>query len=759
MLKRYVAIFTVVIFIITMLPLTFVQKVHAYANDSYFNDLKVGLVSMSSTNITVTLNGDYTLNGQVYPSGAILNFGISGTNIIFNGANQSQINLVPNSSGNLLTITSGAVSNKYAGSFIIKVYNGKLMPINNIDMESYLKGVVGYEMSDSFPIEALKAQAVAARNYALSRIGYETAKGYDFDDTINYQVYKGYNASYTKVISAVEQTKGQVLLYNDKLVETLYSAWHGGSSEDSENVWGNSVPYLRAAQDTYESDPWPNGNRVLTNADIQAKLVTKGYLTSTDVFVKLDLSSITNFVSGRVSNINIIYKDSTGLVKTKSVTKDSTRTFLSLPSNLYTVIYDSVNGTYTFSGKGNGHGLGMSQIGAKNRGIAGQTFEQILKFYYQNSYLQNLKVYTASINNFTVSKTEVLVGQQVAANADVQGGSGSYMYKYEIIKDGNTVTTRDFAADKQLSFTPDQAGTYTINAYIKDALSLKDYDDMKLSTIKVYDKPDITFTGSGSSGLVQNTFNYSISETNGSGKAQYKFVVTKNSSIVTDSGYTDSNTFSFTPTAAGSYQVNGYVKDMLSENPFDAQSTLSLDIYNPEILTVTAVSYFYDGKSIAFTASSTGTSPLGLSYKYEISNAEKIIASNDFNNSNTFNLTQIAAGSYTVKVYGKDAMSSKPYDTMKQFNITINEKPVIITTLPLKYGMTNKDVTSLQTALVKLGYVISDKSGYFGTSTKDAVMAFQKSKGLTRDGVVGSMTCGALNDTLIEKSGIKSLNY
>jgi len=95
-----------------------------------------------------------------------------------------------------------------------------------------------------------------------------------------YQTYKGYDASLTKVFSAVDQTKGQVLLYNDKLVETLYSAWHGGISEDSENVWGNYVPYLRSVQDPFENLPWPKGNIVLTNAQIQAILVNRKYMAS-----------------------------------------------------------------------------------------------------------------------------------------------------------------------------------------------------------------------------------------------------------------------------------------------------------------------------------------------------------------------------------------------------------------------------------------------------------------------------------------------
>lgn len=1227
MLKRNTAIFTVIIFIITMLPLSYVQKVYAYTNSSYFNDLKIGLVSMSGANVTLTLNGDYTINGQAYLTGTVLNLGVNGTSITWNGTLQSQINLIPNSKTNLLTITAGTITNKYMGSFLIKVYNGKVLAINTLDMENYLKGVVGYEMSDSFPLEALKAQAVAARNYALSRIGYEAAKGYDFDDTTNYQVYKGYNANYTRVISAVDQTKGEVLLYNDKLVEALYSAWHGGISENSENVWGNYVPYLRSVQDTYESDPWPNGNRVFTNAQIQSTLITKGYLASTDTFAKLDLGSITNFASGRVASITIVYKNSTGLDQTKTVTKDNTRTFLSLPSNLYTVTYDAVNGAYTFTGKGNGHGLGMSQIGAKNRAAAGQTYDQILKFYYQNTYLQNLILkatlstltqssstafvgdtvsfnataaggngygylykyvikngpntvfttdYTSTstldfiannpgsytveayikdklsisdyddekvsffavygvpvINNFSLSKTDILLGQKVTANIDVQSGSGSYLYKYEVTKDGTVISTRDFSIDKQFTYTPDQPGNYSMTAYVKDALSTKaydfkqsqsftafnvlnltsfikddenvfigdvvnfstaveggsgkgikyrfvvikdgeivftrdfaadskfaytpnaagnyevdayavdaisdniydaadkmsflvkakdsltdltidknapfpgdtvtfnaaasasdtlykyivskegiqvfsseysansalqyvpaspgtyqvqvfakdsvspadyddtksltfivydypqlsgasadkaqllkndtihltaggmkgtnsylykfvvskdnivvaaqdyspsssydftpteegnykaavylkdalsfkeyddmkelaftvladakigtfqidktqylvgqtiyvdataslgsgsylykyvvtkngevvaavdynsaacmqykadaegsyeitvyvkdmlsskEYDDMSVTTVPVFAQPTMTLTASRNSALVGNTINYSISEANGSGKAQYRFVVIKDSSTVTDSGYVDANTFSFTPTAAGTYQIVGYMKDALSDNTFDAQNTLSLSVYKPQLTNVTVNGYFYEGKTLSFNASSTGSSSFGFNYRYEIYSS-KLEASSSYSISGTLSFTPAVPGTYTVKVYGKDGLSTNDYDSIKQFNITISAKPLYLSVLPLSYGMKNNDVVSLQNALVKLGYAISDPPGYFGTKTKNAVTSFQKSKGLSADGIVGNITYKALNDALIEKAGTKTLTY
>ncbi|KZL92598.1 SpoIID/LytB domain-containing protein [Clostridium magnum] len=851
MFKRYVASFTMFIFLVAILPITFVQKTYAYQNNGYFNNVKVGLLSMSSTNITVTLNGDYTLNGQVYPSGSILNIGVSGTSVTLNGTVQSQIILIPNNSSNLVTLTSGLVTNKYLGSFLIKYYNGKLLPINAIDIESYLKGVVGYEMANNYPMEALKAQAVGARNYAISRIGYGAANGYDFDDTPAYQTYKGYDASLINVISAVEQTKGQVLLYNDKLVETLYSAWHGGVSENSENVWGNNVPYLRSVQDSFENLAWPKGNVVLTNAQIQATLVSKKYLASTDTFVSLDLNSITKFTSGRVSKINIIYKDSTGAQQTKSVINDYTRSFLGLPSNLYTVTYDGVSGTYTFSGKGNGHGLGMSQIGAKNRAGAGQTYDQILKFYYQNVYLQNLiltpiltnftqstnsqligntisfnatstsgsgaylykyviknganvvytrdyssissldyvpssegdytiqvyvkdensiaeygdtkisffKVYQGpSINSFTTNKTQYLVGQTVNLNSTATLGSGSYLYKYVISLGGVTLLTTDYSSKSNLLYTVNNGGTYNITVYMKDSLSTKDYDDIKTLTITAYNQPTMTYTSTKNSILLGNTVNYNINEVNGSGNAQYRFVMMNGSSIVVDSGYSNLNTFSFKPTTAGYYQVVGYLKDSLSEKAYDVKSALNLNVYKPQIKTVNVSGYLFEGTAISFYASSVGASPSGLSYRHEVYSNGKMVASNTFSNSSSFSFTPATAGTYTVKVYGKDGLSTNAYDSMKQFNVTVNSKPLYLATLPLSTGMTGNDVLALQNALIKLGYSLS-ATGYFGSQTTSAVSTFQTNAGIPVSGIVGSWTYSSLNTALITKSGVKNLSF
>lgn len=330
------------------------------------------------------------MNGHVLASGTVLSIVSGVSDLLVDGISYPEVQLIPENSSNTIRLYNDTRALSYLGTLILKSEASKIMPYNIIDIENYLKGVVPYEMSEYYPSEALKAQAVAARNYALKKIGTRSSLGYDFDDTILFQVYGGYNPSYVNTIKAVNDTSGMVLLYNSILVEALYSSSNGGYTEASENVWGNYCEYLRSKPDEFENEFWPNGDAFFSSQQIGDILKIKGYLNFADTFLKIDIASITKFESGRINSLPIVYKNEVGIESTKYITKNSTRTFLSLPSSMYSVVYDEVTDMYTFSGKGYGHGLGMSQIGAKNRARAGQTFEEILKFYYDGTYLETI---------------------------------------------------------------------------------------------------------------------------------------------------------------------------------------------------------------------------------------------------------------------------------------------------------------------------------------------------------------------------------
>ena len=143
----------------------------------------------------------------------------------------------------------------YPGDLTLTVKDGAIRPLLTLPLEAYLQGVVPYEMSDSFPLEALKAQAVCARTYALSKIN--SSGEWDVVDNTNDQVFRGVPDKSENTSRAVEETAGLVLTYNNKLITAWYSASNGGQTELPGNIWnGGSIPGCFAITD----DPWDAGN-------------------------------------------------------------------------------------------------------------------------------------------------------------------------------------------------------------------------------------------------------------------------------------------------------------------------------------------------------------------------------------------------------------------------------------------------------------------------------------------------------------------
>ncbi|MDF2882328.1 MAG: SpoIID/LytB protein [Clostridiaceae bacterium] len=384
--------FLIAVFIFTMF--SGINKVMAADFTSYYNgaNLRIGLESMMSNSINVTINGDYTVNSTLYKSGTSFTLLKSNDKIDLNGSAVDSVNFVPSQAGNTISITSGSNKYKYLGtiSFQIKTVGANIgiLPINSIYIEDYLKGVVPSEMYSSYNIEALKAQAIAARNYALRNLNKYGSNGYDLNDTISCQVYKGYYGTLTNVDRAVYETKGMVLQYQSNIIEALYSASNGGYIEDSSNVWGDSYAYYKEKLDTF--DPEDSWTKLFTATDIDTILKSKKIISSTDTFTSINRNTITYYPSGRVSNIEINYVNSAGAQQMLAYSKDSARTFLSLPSSLYTISFDEKTNTYTFTGKGNGHGIGMSQKGAQQMALSGKTYSEILNFYYPGTNIVNL---------------------------------------------------------------------------------------------------------------------------------------------------------------------------------------------------------------------------------------------------------------------------------------------------------------------------------------------------------------------------------
>lgn len=174
-------------------------------------------------------------------------------------------------------VGAGFVSAKgkwYRGIIMIQNKNGKLTVINNVPLEDYIKGVVPSEMPSSWATEAHKAQAIAARSYALANLGKRARFGYDLKDTPEDQAYGGASAETVNTNSAVDDTKGIVLTYNMKVINAYYSASAGGQT--NVDSWGSSLPYLRSVP-SFDDNVKKNGHGVGMSQHGANNLAKQGY--------------------------------------------------------------------------------------------------------------------------------------------------------------------------------------------------------------------------------------------------------------------------------------------------------------------------------------------------------------------------------------------------------------------------------------------------------------------------------------------------
>ena len=173
----------------------------------------------------------------------------------------------------------GFISTKrrwYRGEFIIENRGGKLVVINNLPLEDYLLGVVPAEMPSKWNYEALKAQAIAARSYAIANRGKRASHGYDLKDTPEDQAYGGASAETATTNSAVIETKGEVITYNKKIIPAYYSASAGGHTRNSGSVWNKDLPFLKSVP-SFDEDVKKNGHGLGMSQHGANRLAQNGY--------------------------------------------------------------------------------------------------------------------------------------------------------------------------------------------------------------------------------------------------------------------------------------------------------------------------------------------------------------------------------------------------------------------------------------------------------------------------------------------------
>lgn len=369
---------------------------------------------------------------------------------------------VADSSGNVLYTGSGSAGIRprasgmdqvmqvegveYRGGVDCLANDGKLTVVNVVFLDHYLYGVISREMSPSWPKEALKAQAVCARNYAINNLGKHGEQGFDLCCTVDCQAYSGTKAEAEGSYAPVDETTRQVLTYEGELAELYYASSMGPTTESVENVWGNIRPYLVSVDNSYEdTENIPNGkwSGSLTCDEASAIMRNKGH----DVGQVTAIQVLEYTPNGRVLKMEV-----TGTNGSKVFEREACRTLFNTvtKSQMFTVTGDGEGGeiapklqvtdgtdsaqqpinklvmltaagraamennilyvtngvyqetyevTYTepqentafyFEGTGWGHGVGMSQYGAKGMAEAGYDYLEILRHYFLGTNLENV---------------------------------------------------------------------------------------------------------------------------------------------------------------------------------------------------------------------------------------------------------------------------------------------------------------------------------------------------------------------------------
>lgn len=256
---------------------------------------------------------------------------------------------------------------------VLNIYDGSVF---SVPMEEYLLGVVLAEMPASFEEEALKAQSVAARTYTKGKLDSPAHENADIcmaasccQAYIYPSLYEGGEENLLKVKAAVDDTKGEIMTYENEPVLAVFHSMSAGKTEDAENVWGNSVPYLKSAESSgEESVDRFETSITISFSEFMNKVNSEGAKLSSPSDIGKPLLSDAGYVKSII-------------IGGKCFKGTEIRSLFSLRSAAFTITADDA--LVTFSVKGFGHGVGMSQHGANVLAKEGKSYEEILKHYYK----------------------------------------------------------------------------------------------------------------------------------------------------------------------------------------------------------------------------------------------------------------------------------------------------------------------------------------------------------------------------------------
>lgn len=354
--------------------------------------VEVGLVSGADSS-TITGVNKFTVDAGSgkslgsYPKGTALTATAKGKIIFLNGRRIGPAAyLRASTTGGAFTVKG----NTYRGDIKIipSSWNSGVTVVNDVALEDYVYGVVPYEVPYAWKPDALRAQAVAARTYAVYNKGRFASSGFDLTDDTRSQVYHGVNGEQASTNQAVDDTRGEIITYEGKPIDALFSANGGGYTENSENVWGNFVPYLRGVPEEEHpviDKPWT------VNIPITSLQSTLGIGKLKNIKLshlkKGPMHVADRGISGRV--LKIVF---TGTGGTRTVTGNRFQQLFGLNSTLFDLNVKGKNVIVT--GYGWGHGLGLTQWGAEamaeKHGGDKDYYKEILKHYYTGVSIEKM---------------------------------------------------------------------------------------------------------------------------------------------------------------------------------------------------------------------------------------------------------------------------------------------------------------------------------------------------------------------------------
>ncbi len=369
----------------------------------------------------------YYKNGSYYPA-SLEDYGegfsqAPGNNIIYT-SDRGETIIIESSQDTTLESQGGTVSingTKYRDKINIFYDGNNLVAVNVIEADNYLRGVIAKEMPSSWPLEALKAQAVVARAYVATNMNKHATQGFNVCATTHCQVYGGYSAETTSTNKAVDETAARLMYYGGRPAEGYFHSASGGKTENSGNIWNDHLPYLVGVEDPYSlGSPFDTWTAKIS--PVQMKLLLSGNGINIGDVTGVKITKTTE--NGRALELTIY-----GTKGTHILQKDRIRIFFgaaAIKSTYFTLeagqastgnniqpeipkndgslgsIFISLKslvdaqttfdnskdssesiGTLVFNGKGYGHGVGMSQYGARGMALEGLDYRDILRHYFK----------------------------------------------------------------------------------------------------------------------------------------------------------------------------------------------------------------------------------------------------------------------------------------------------------------------------------------------------------------------------------------